>query len=395
MPDFDYVIVGGGMTADAAVRGIRSVDDDGSILLVGEEEEPPYDRPPLSKGLWKGSKEIDDIGRGTSDLDATLRLGRTVVGLDADGKEVVDDTGRRVSFGRLLLATGGSPVPLPDGCRGIHYFRTLDDYRTLRSRVEGSGGRYVIVGGGFIGAEMAAALRAVDAGVVLLFPEEAVGADRFPRGLGLHLNDYYRERGVDVRPGTLVSRVERNGDDFLVHTEGGGALEASGVVAGLGIRPNTGLAEKAGLEVDDGIVVDDELRTSHPEIWAAGDVASFPNPALGERIRVEHEENANTGGMLAGRAMAGEPRSYDLLPFFYSDLFDVGYEAVGRTHRDLEVVEDWAEENRRGVVYYLEDGRVRGVLLWNVRGKTAVARTLVAEEGRFTGDELRGRIDAG
>jgi NADPH-dependent 2,4-dienoyl-CoA reductase/sulfur reductase-like enzyme len=169
-------------------------------------------------------------------------------------------------------------------------------------------------------------------------------------------------------------------------------LLVDGVVAGIGIEQNVALARAAGLEVGDGVVVDTLLRTSHPDIYAAGDVASFSNPALGTRMRVEHEDNANTMGRHAGRNMAGEQAPYDHLPFFYSDLFDLGYEAVGELDARLEIVADWKEPFREGVQYYLRDGRVRGVLLWNVWEQVDAARRLIAAPGPFRAEDLVGRL---
>ena len=188
--------------------------------------------------------------------------------------------------------------------------------------------------------------------------------------------------------------LERRGGQLAVRTAGDQELLVDGVVAGIGIEPNTALAQAAGLEVDNGIVVDALLRTSHPDIYAAGDVANFYNPPLGKRMRVEHEDNANTMGRQAGRNMAGDRPPYDHLPFFYSDLFDLGYEAVGELDARLEMVADWKEPFREGVLYYLRDGRVRGVLLWNVWGQVDAARRLIAEPGPFQPEDLIGRLPA-
>jgi NADPH-dependent 2,4-dienoyl-CoA reductase/sulfur reductase-like enzyme len=177
-------------------------------------------------------------------------------------------------------------------------------------------------------------------------------------------------------------------------SESGQTFYADGVIAGLGIEPNVSLAQAAGLEIDNGIVVDEGLRTSYPDIYAAGDVAHFFNPLLGKRIRVEHEDNANTMGRAAGQAMAGNSAPYHHLPFFYSDLFELGYEAVGELNPRLETVADWKERYREGVIYYLEHGRVRGVLLWNTWGQVDAARALIAEPGPFRAEDLRGRLPA-
>lgn len=179
----------------------------------------------------------------------------------------------------------------------------------------------------------------------------------------------------------------------MVRTGGGHAFEADGVVAGIGIRPNLDLAKEAGLKVENGIIVNERLETSIPDIYAAGDAASFLHAALGKRTRVEHEDNAVQMGKVAGRNMAGGNESYTHVPMFYSDLFELGYEAVGEMSSKMTTVEDWQEEPfKKGVVYYMEDGRVRGVLLWNVWEKVDTARALIQEEGPFDADNLKGKI---
>lgn len=392
MPHYRYLVVGGSMTGDAAIRGIREVDATGSIGLIGAEPHPPYNRPPLSKGLWKG-QPVQQIWRGTDSFDVELHLGRTAKTLDALQKRVTDDQGTIYTFDKLLLATGGTPRRVPFGDNRIIYFRSFDDYRHLRALSE-RGQRFAIVGGGFIGSEIAAALAMNNKQVVMLFPEEGVGARMFPSGLSQFLNDSYREKGVEVLAGELVSGLEVRGAKTVLTTKDERQLEVDGVVAGIGIQPNTQLAEGAGLRVDDGVLVDELLRTDHPDIYAAGDVARFFNPALEKRIRVEHEDNANTMGQASGRNMAGEAAPYHHLPFFYSDLFDLGYEAVGDLDSRLDTVGDWKEPYHEGVVYYLQDGRVRGVLLWNVWGQVDHARTLMVERGPFTPEHLKGRLPA-
>lgn len=391
MPQYRYLIVGGGMAADAAVRGIRAVDPDGAVGLISAEPDPPYERPPLSKGLWKGM-ELERLWRGTAELGVELHLGRTAVSLAPGARRVVDDQGTAYTYHRLLLATGGTPRTLPGAAAGVIYFRTLQDYRRLRE-LAGAARRFAVIGGGFIGSEIAAALALNGREVIMLFPEDGIGARIFPPGLARFLNRYYRERGVEVHSGALISEVRAGDSGFVVRTQSGEELAVDGVVAGLGIRRNTELARAAGLEVDQGIVVDELLRTSDPHIFAAGDVASFPSRALGGRICVEHEDNANAMGMHAGRAVAGDAAPYDHLPFFYSDLFDLGYEAVGEVTARFEVVEDWEEPYRKGAVYYLAGDRVRGVLLWNVWGKLEAARQLVASGQSVRPQDLKGRIE--
>lgn len=229
----------------------------------------------------------------------------------------------------------------------------------------------------------------------MLFPEEGIGGRLFPRELSEFLNDFYRQKGVDVQSGEKVVDLESRGAQAVLRTQKGKTFAVDGVVAGLGIAPSTDLAQKAGLDVYDGIVVNELLRTNHPDIHAAGDVALFYNPALGKPIRVEHEDNANTMGRAAGQAMAGRGEPYHHLPFFYSDLFELGYEAVGELDARLEAVADWKQSNREGVVYYLQHGRVRGVLLWNTWDQVDAARRLIAEPGPFRPTDLKGRLPAG
>jgi NADPH-dependent 2,4-dienoyl-CoA reductase/sulfur reductase-like enzyme len=397
MPHYTYLIIGGGMTADAAIGGIRQVDPSGSVGLIGAEPHPAYDRPPLSKGLWK-NKPLESIWRKTELQGVKLHLGRQATGLDAPNKRVTDDQGTVYTYDKLLLATGGAPRRLPFGGANIIYFRTLADYERLRELTDHCQ-RFAVVGGGFIGSEIAAALTMNGKNVVMAFPGEGIGSHMFPADLSRFLNDYYRQKGVEVLPETRVTGWDqRQGKTILkahaAHASGDRVIEADAVVAGIGIQPNIDLARGAGLEVDDGIFVDRGLRTSHPDIYAAGDVASFYNPALEQRLRVEHEDNANTMGRLAGQAMAGRTVSYDHLPSFYSDLFDLGYEAVGEVNARLETVADWKEPYRKGVIYYLRDSRVRGVLLWNVWEQVDSARKLIADARPQRAEDLKGRLPA-
>jgi 3-phenylpropionate/trans-cinnamate dioxygenase ferredoxin reductase subunit len=244
----------------------------------------------------------------------------------------------------------------------------------------------VVIGGGFIGSEIAAALAIDGRQVSMIFPEDGICARAFPKDLAAFVTGYYREKGVQVLAGDVPSAISGSG----VRSKSGRDLPADVVVAGLGIAPETKLAEDAGLEVRDGIVVDAQLRTSDPDILAAGDVARFHSVVLDKDVRVEHEDNANTMGRLAGQAMAGASVAWKHVPMFYSDLFDLGYEAVGEIDSRLETVADWKVPFREGVVYYLRDGRVRGVLLWNTWGQVDNARALLAEPGPLR--DLKGRL---
>ncbi|HEX4645920.1 MAG TPA: FAD/NAD(P)-binding oxidoreductase [Verrucomicrobiae bacterium] len=390
MPHYTYLIVGGGMTADAATRGIREVDPQGSIGLISAEADPPYDRPPLTKGLWKG-QALDSIWRKTQDRKVDLHLERKAENIDPARKRVTDDQGTEHFYEKLLLATGGTPRRLPFDGGQIIYYRNLRDYQRLRALTE-KARRFAVIGGGFIGSEIAAALALNEKEVTMLFPGESIGARLFPRDLSEFLNDYYRQKGVKLLAGESAAGMEQRGGELVLKLKSGGELAVEGVVAGLGIEPDIELARQTGIKVDNGILVDEFLCSSQPDIYAAGDVASFFNPALGKRLRVEHEDNANTMGRQAGRNMAGRSEPYHHLPFFYSDLFDLGYEAVGETDSRLETVSDWKTPFREGVVYYLREGRVRGVLLWNVWGQVDAARKLITEPGPFRAEDLKGRL---
>lgn len=388
---YDYLIIGGGMAGDAAAKSIRKADAQGTIGIVGEETHAPYERPPLSKALWKGDKPVASIDLATERAGAALHLGRRAEQLDRDAHEVRDDRGDRYRYRRLLIATGASPRRLPFGGDRVINFRTLDDFQALRRHAL-PGARIAVAGGGFIGSELAASLTQAGCRVTMLFPGETIGAGRYPPKLARFLDDYFRERGVELKAGVKVSGGESHAAGVSVKLSDGSSMQVDAVVAGLGVVPNSALAEQAGLAVGDGIIVDERLRTSDPDIWAAGDVANFHNAALNLRQRVEHENAAISMGHHAGRAMTGADDAYTTLPFFYSDLFDLGYEAVGMLDDRLDVVEQWTVPYREGVVYYLDDGRVRGVLLWNVWGQVDAARELVAERGPFDVENVRGRL---
>lgn len=374
-----HLIVGGGMAGHAAAAAIREAEPEARITLLSAEPEQPYARPPLSKGLWLGKPE-SEVWLG--EVPGLERLaGRRGVALDPLRHEVRDDAGAVHRYDRLLLATGGAPRRLPFGGDRIVYFRTLADYRRLRA-VEGR--RIVVIGGGFIGSELAAALTAAGKEVTLIFPERALGARTYPADLADVVTQVFRDRGVRVLAGETVTAIEGKGDGALVRTRGGIAIAADAVVAGLGIAPDVALAAAAGIRCADGILVDERLESSAPGVFAAGDVARFPGGAGGAPIRVEHEDAALSTGRTAGRNMAGAAERYTHVPFFYSDLFELGFEAVGRLDPGLETVASWRIPFREGIVYYLEGDRVRGVLLWGIFGKVDAARALILE-GRAEG----------
>jgi 3-phenylpropionate/trans-cinnamate dioxygenase ferredoxin reductase subunit len=398
MSSYDYVIIGAGVAAAKAVEGIRDVDGSGSLLVLGAEPDPPVYRPVLTKDLWlkDGAALEDDILLdGTAD-GVELRTGVEVTAVDTAAHTVTLADGSEVGYGRLLLATGAEPrtLGLSTGPRVLAY-RTAADYRQLRDLL-GPDTHAVVVGGGYIGAEMAAALVQNDVKVTMVLPEDLVQQRLFPERLARRITTALADHGVEVVHGMLDGGKSRD-DGVTVQLEDGTSIDADLAVVGVGVVPRTALAEAGGLTVDDGIVVDAAMRTSAEDVYAAGDVASYPDVRLGRR-RVEHVDHAEKSGELAGRAMAGADATYDQTPFFWSDLFDDGYEAIGDLDTRLEVVEDWQgddEPTDRGVVYYLDEGRVRGVLLWNVWDSVDDARALIEstqDEPVADPSSLRGRI---
>jgi NADPH-dependent 2,4-dienoyl-CoA reductase/sulfur reductase-like enzyme len=381
-----YLIAGGGMTAAAAVEGIRAQDSAGEIVLVGAEHHPPYKRPPLTKKLWSDGLE-EKLWYDPALGGADVKLGRRIVQLDLDARRATDDQGAEYGYEHVLLATGGIPRRLGGTDDEVIYFRTLDDYRKLRAIAEG-GAHVIVIGGGFIGSELAAALIGVGAKVTMVFPEATIAARVLPAALGAFVTGYYRDKGVEM----LAEQTVESVDKTRVELGSGRTLEADAVVAGLGIVPAVELAEAIGLEVDNGIVVDEYGRAGERGgVFAAGDVANFPSPVLGRRFRVEHEDHARTHGHAVGANMAGANEPYRHLPFFYSDMFDLGYEAVGDLDPRLTTLEAWEKPNRKGVVTYVDaERRPRGFLLWDTWGKVDEARELIragvpVEEGVLLG----------
>ncbi len=397
MNKFDYVIVGGGLAGASAIQGIRERDTQGSILMLGEETHLPYDRPSLSKKLWFGKARVEDIfihdQRFYDEHGVSMALGNRVEKVDTKEKSISAANGDSYGFGKLLLATGTKPrrIAIPGGdLEGIFYYRTLDDYLRMQSESK-TKQSVLIVGGGFIGSELAAALNSC-LEVSLIFPSSTICRRVFPEKLGLALQQHFQERGIRVIPSDFPTAISKNGNKFRTETSSGKIIESDLVVIGIGVDPSIGLAKEAGLEVGNGIVVNEYLESSHPDILAAGDNAFFPYLALGHGTRIEHWDNALTQGKLAGRNMAGAHEAFTYQPYFFSDLFEFGYEATGEVDTHLEIFADWQKENHTGVIYYLRDGRVRGVMMCNVWDKLDVARELIRKDRRITPESLRGAI---
>ncbi len=397
--DYRYIIIGGGIAGASAIEGIREHDRDGDILLVSRENNAPYRRPPLSKDLWFGKTTVDKISVHDDafypEHGVDLLLRRDIVELDPVQNRIWDERGASFRYERLLLATGGRPRLLDlHGEQGenVHYFRSLEDYLMLAGRLDRVQ-HVLVVGGGFIGTELAAALAHAGKEVTLMYRDEYPIARALPRELGLSVAEYYREKGVETVSGQGVAGVESGQGLIQVRTLSGDQVTTQMVLAGVGLEPHDELAEAGGLEVTNGIAVDEYARTSDPYIYAAGDVAEFPYLALGVRTRVEHEDHAIFHGRTAGANMAGAKLVYDRLPMFFGDFFDLGFEAVGEVDVRLDVHEVWQVRHREGIVFYLRDDVIRGVLLWNRWGLVDWARDLV-RPGKPTTREEREKLVA-
>jgi 3-phenylpropionate/trans-cinnamate dioxygenase ferredoxin reductase subunit len=395
---YPYVIIGGGLAGVSAIEGIREHDKTGKILLVGSEKNLPYDRPPLSKKLWLGKKKVEDIFLHDQDFydqnNTTLRLNTTIVSLDQNLKKISDENGKTYYFEKLLLATGAGPRVLPvsgGDLSGICYYRYLDDYLLIRKNAS-EGKSAAIIGGGFIGSEMAAALNINKINVTMIFPEPCLLARVFPDYLGVAIQNHYIAKGVRILANERTKSISKSGNKYVIGTETGKSIEADLVIAGVGISPGIHLAVNAGLTAGNGVTVNEYLQTSHPDIYAAGDIAFFPYHALGQQMRLEHWDNALNQGKCAGQNMAGAHSPYHYMPYFFSDLFEFGFEAVGEVNAELSTFADWQKKNETGVIYYLKDKKVRGVMLCNVWEKLDAARELIKKNEERSAESLRGAI---
>ena len=376
MSDRSVVIVGGGLAAARAVEGYRAGGGTAQLALLSAEDVLPYERPPLSKGSLAGDdpleKAIVHDEQWYAEQDVTLHLGDPVEAIDLAAHTVTTAGGRSLEWSRLLLATGSSPrrLDVPGADLGnVLYLRTMAESAALREHLVQQR-RLVVIGGGWIGLEVAAAARTHGCEVTVVEPQPSplygvVGpelGDWFRRLHESHGVRFHLEDGVESLTGT--------GDVSAVTLSSGVELPAEVVVVGVGIAPNVSLAEATGLDVDNGIVCDAALRTSNPEVFAAGDVASWFNPTLGERIRVDHWANALNGGYAAGQSLAGVEVSYGPLPYFFSDQYDIGLEYAGFVRRgvDTEVVFRGDPAGSEFMAFWLAEGKVLAgmhVNLWD------------------------------
>ncbi len=377
-----YVIIGASLAGAKAAETLREDGFDGTIVLLGTEPERPYERPPLSKGYLLGKADKSSLyvheehWYGGHQVD--LRLGVTALGIDRAARRVSLDNGGEVGYDRLLITTGAYPrvLQVPGGdLDGVHYLRTTAESEALATAlvpVPGEETRVVIVGGGWIGLEVAAAAREKGCAVTVLEPEPTPLHRQIGPELGERFADLHRAHGVEFRLGDSARELRgQDGRVTAVLTADGAELPADVVVVAIGAVPNVALAEAAGLEVGNGVLVDAALRTSDPDIFAAGDVASVDHPLLGRRVRVEHWANALHGGPAAARSMLGQPVSYDRVPYFFSDQYDLGMECSGLPepgHYD-EVVYRGDPAALEFIAFWLSGGAVvagMNVNVWDV-----------------------------
>ncbi len=391
--DQTHVIVGASLAGAKAAETLRQKGFDGRVVLVGAEDERPYERPPLSKDYLRG-----EVGREKvyvhdegfyAEHEIELRLGRSASTLDTSTNELALDDGERLRYDRLLLATGAEPRRLAtpgSELDGVLYLRSVQDSDALRERLD-RGGAVVVVGAGWIGAEVAASARQQGLDVTVLEPasvplERVLGAE-----VGAIYRDVHTDHSVQMLLGTGVEAFEGDRAVERVRTSDGRALDCDFVVVGVGVQPRTGLAAQAGIAIDNGILVDEHLQTSVPGVFAAGDVANSNHPFYGERIRVEHWANALNQGPAAARSMLGHDRAYDRLPYFFSDQYDVGMEYSGLARSWDRVVFRGDPAGREFTAFWLADGRVLAGMNVNVWHVTDVIQRLIRE--RIAVDDRR------
>ncbi len=373
-----FVIVGASLAGAKAAETLREEGFDGAVVLIGTEDQLPYERPPLSKGYLLGKDARESIFVHDQDWYAghgvDLRLSTTVRSIDRPGRRVELDNGDFVQYDRLLITTGSSPrrLDVPGADLGnVLYLRTVQDSERLRAALRG-GGRAVIVGAGWIGLETAAAAREYGCDVTVVEPEAGVLRRALGPELGEVFADLHRSHGVTFKFSEKIRELTGSGGAVTgAVTSGGEELPADNVIVAIGIVPNTQIAADAGLEVDNGIVADEALRTSDPDIFAAGDVANAFNPLLGRRIRVEHWANALNSGPAAAQSMMGKDVSYDRVPYFFTDQYDLSMETAGLPEPGSydDVVYRGDTESLEFIAFWLADRVVvagMNVNIWDV-----------------------------
>jgi 3-phenylpropionate/trans-cinnamate dioxygenase ferredoxin reductase component len=377
--DVEHLIIGGGVAAAKAAEGLRAAAGEGSAVVMTAEPELPYERPPLSKEFLRGeagrekTRTHDEAWYREHDVEVLLATRAST--LDPSTRTVTTEIGDQLRYGGLVLATGATPVRLGlpgEDLEGVYYLRTVDDSERLRAAISRAE-TMVVIGGGFIGAEVAASATQMDTRVTLLELVETLWTKAVGPQMGRFFEEFLRDRGVHVRTGIGAQGLEGDGGVQAVVLPDGTRLAADVVVIGVGVRPDVDLAERAGLAVDDGILVDEQLRAAGPRapqgelrIWAAGDVANAAHPLFG-RIRIEHWAEALNQGLIAGRNLAGTSERYDRVPYFFSDQFDLSLAYLGHVREWDELVTrgDQRVKQPKFVAWYLRQGIPRAALIVN------------------------------
>ncbi|HEX6585376.1 MAG TPA: FAD-dependent oxidoreductase [Solirubrobacterales bacterium] len=392
-PSVDYLLVGGGFASGHCAAELRRRGADGSILLVGREPEPPYERPPLSKEYLRRESSREDAYVNPvswyEENGVELRTGTNVMSLDLEGRTAKLQGGEEVAFEKALLATGANVNILRvegAGQEGIHYLRAFGNADGIREAAQAAA-RVVMIGGSYIGCEVAASLKSQGVDCAIVMMEDVALSRTFGNEPGRWFHELLESKGVEIHGGETLAAFEGDGAVKGVVTESGKLIEGDCVVVGAGVKPDVVLAQQAGLEVENGIVCDETLRTSAEGIYAAGDVCSYESRVHGRRLRVEHWDVAMQQGMHAAGSMLGEGKPYEVVPYFFSDLADwAGLEYVGPATDWDEIV--WRGDREAGefAAFYLKDGKVAGALTVERSEELAHARTLLAE-GIDVGDE--------
>ena len=370
--DSVFVVVGANLCGGTAVHTLRQEGFDGRIVLVGEEPPLPYERPPLSKEYLRGEHSLDSLFLQPSswyeENRVEARLGTRATAVDSKDRAVALSDGERLGYDALLLATGGRPQMLPGEPleRGL-YLRTIGDADRIRSELK-DGRHLVVVGAGFIGAEVAASARTLGLEVTCLEMLDVPLERALGKEMGRLYADIHREHGVELRTGEGVDSIEQTDGGVAVRTTQGAAIEGDAVVVGVGIEPNIELGESAGAKIDNGIVVDEYCRTTVDGVFAAGDVANHWHPVFGRHIRVEHFDNAIKQGAAAARNMMGRAEPYDDPHWFWSDQFDQNLQYAGYAASWDEIIIRGSTEDRNFVAFYLDSGVTLAALGLN-RGK--------------------------
>jgi 3-phenylpropionate/trans-cinnamate dioxygenase ferredoxin reductase subunit len=387
-----YVVVGGGTSGGSAAHHLRQSGFDGRIVLVGDEPVAPYERPPLSKDFLTGKAETSDLALHdpgwAAEQDIELRLGVRADSLDVGGRTVLLDTGERLSYDALVLATGVRPRRLP-GLAGerVHYLRDAAGAARLRAQLA-EAARIVVVGAGFIGCEVAAAAIALGKAVTVFEPEPTPLRRALGTRIGSVLVGIHRARGVDVRLGDRLGQVTETAGGLIVTSELGHRLECDLIVVGVGCEPNTELAADAGIAVEGGVLTDEYGRTSAPGVYAAGDLVSQYHPHYGRRIRVEHHDTAIRQGRNVAANLTGARQPFVDAHWFWSDQYEHSLQCAGRPVDLDDLVVRGSLEDRQFSAFSLVDGRVRGVISLNRPRDVLDVRRLLFTEHAVTAEQL-------